>query len=81
MLCRILTLALMLGGLAFADVSSSSEVLSSSGFLDLPDTLSEELQQVAQEGFWHGFGLATLVMVATGALSLALHLINRGAGR
>lgn len=80
MLCRLLTIALIFGGLAFAGESSSSEALSS-GFLDLPDTLSEELQQVAQGGFLKGFGLATGVMVATGALSLALHLINRGAGR
>lgn len=80
MLCRVLTYALIFGGLAFADVSSSSEALSS-GFLDLPDTLSEELQQVAQDGFMHGFGLASVVMIMTGALSIGLHLINRGAGR
>ena len=76
MLCRLLTVALMFGGLAFAGEASSS-----SGFLDLPDTLSEELQSVAQEGFMHGFGLASVVMIATGALSVAIHLINRGAGR
>lgn len=80
MLCRILTVALIFGSLAFADVSSSSEE-TSSGYLDLPDTLSDELQQVAQEGFFHGFALASAVMVATGALSVGLHLINRGAGR
>lgn len=76
MLCRLLTVALMFGGLAFAGEASSS-----SGFLDLPDTLSEELQSVAQEGFLHGFGLATVVLVSTGALCIALHLVNRGAGR
>ncbi len=80
MLCRVLTVALIFGSLAFADVSSSSEEVAF-GYLDLPDTLSEELQQVAQDGFMHGFGLAGVVMIATGALSIGLHLINRGAGR
>lgn len=76
MLYRLLALALMFGSVCYA-----GEVSSSSGFLDLPDTLSEELQTVAQEGFMHGFGLASVVMIATGALSIAIHLINRGAGR
>lgn len=82
MLCRLLTIALLFGGVVYAESgSSSSVVLSSSGFLTLPDTLSEELQQVASEGFWHGFKLATVTMVATGGLSIVLHLINRAAGR
>lgn len=54
---------------------------SSSGFLDLPDTLSQELQTVAQDGFMRGFGLASIVCLACGVISLAIHLINRGAGR
>lgn len=54
---------------------------SSSGWLDLPDTLSQELQNVAQSGFIHGFELATVVMLGTGGVAIVLHLINRGAGR
>lgn len=77
----LVTYALLLCGMAFAAESSSSEVLSSSGFLSLPDDLSQELSNVASEGFWHGFKMATAVMLATGGLSLVLHLINRGAGR
>lgn len=77
----LVTTALLFGALAFAQESSSSEVLSSSGFLWLPDDLSQELSDVASEGFWHGFKLASMVMLATGALSVVLHLINRGAGR
>lgn len=67
----------MFSALCFAQEESSS----SGGWLDLPDTLSQELHDVAQSGFVHGFGLASVVMIATGALSIALHLINRGAGR
>ena len=81
MLCRLLTIALVFGSVAFAEPSSSSEALSSSGFLTLPDTLSEELQQVAKDGFWAGFKIATMVMIATGGISVFIHLINRGAGR
>ena len=80
MVRRLAAYALLFGSLAFAGESSSSEVLSS-GFLGLPDTLSQELSNVASEGFWHGFQLATAVMMATGGLSIVLHLINRGAGR
>lgn len=76
MVRRLATTALVLSGLGFAQESSSS-----GGFLDLPDTLSQELQQVAESGFWHGFELATTVMLATGAISIAIHLINRAAGR
>lgn len=76
MVRRLATTALVLSGLVFAQDSSSS-----GGYLDLPDTLSQELQQVAESGFWHGFQLATAVMLATGAISVAIHLINRAAGR
>ena len=77
----LVTIALMSCAMAFAGESSSSSDVFSSGFLGLPDTLSQELQTVASEGFWHGFRLATVVMLSTGALSVVLHLINRGAGR
>lgn len=76
MVRRIAATALVFGVLGFARESSSS-----GGFLDLPDTLSQELQQVAQDGFLHGFGLASAVMIGTGGLCIALHLINRSAGR
>lgn len=70
--------ALLFGSLAFAQEEDSSSL---GGYLGLPDTLSQELQTVASEGFWHGFQMATYVMLATGAISVVLHLINRGAGR
>lgn len=76
MVRRLAITALVLSGLCSAAESSSS-----GGYLDLPDTLSHELQNVAQEGFLHGFGLASAVMIATGGLCIALHLINRSAGR
>ena len=76
MVRRLATTALVLSGMVFAQESSSS-----GGFLDLPDTLSQELQQVAESGFWEGFKLASACMLATGLVSIVLHLINRGAGR
>ena len=62
--------------LGFAQESSSS-----SGFLDLPDTLSQELYNVAQSGFVQGLEIATVVALGTGGVVIFLHLINRGAGR
>lgn len=76
MVRRLATVALLFGGSVFAQDTTSL-----GGYLDLPDTLSQELQNVASEGFWHGFELATYVMLATGAISVVIHLINRGAGR
>lgn len=76
MVRRLVTVALLFGTVAFAQDTTSL-----GGYLDLPDTLSQELSNVASEGFWHGFQLATYVMLATGAVSVVLHLINRGAGR
>lgn len=76
MVCRLAITALVLACFGYAE-----EVSSSSGFLDLPDTLSQELQNVAESGFWTGFKLATAVMLATGGFSVVLHLINRAAGR
>lgn len=72
----LVTTALLMASVVFAQESSSS-----GGFLDLPDTLSQELQTVAESGFWEGFKLATYVMLATGGVSIVLHLINRAAGR
>ena len=72
----LVTIALLFGGVALAQDSTSV-----GGYLDLPDTLSQELTNAASEGFWEGFQLATYVMLATGAISVVLHLINRGAGR
>lgn len=77
MVRRLAITALVFAGQVLAQESSSS----SGGYLDLPDTLSQELQDVAQSGFFHGFGLATVVMLATGGLSIVLHVINRAAGR
>ena len=65
----------LFSALGFAQESSSS------GWLDLPDTLSQELQDVAQSGFLHGFEIASAVMLGTGGVAIVLHLINRGAGR
>ena len=76
MVRRLAATVAVLGSSIFAQESSSS-----GGYLDLPDTLSQELQIVAESGFWHGFELATVVMLATGAISIAIHLINRAAGR
>ena len=72
----LVAFALLFGSVVFAQDSTSV-----GGYLDLPDTLSQELSQAASEGFWEGFRLASLVMLATGAISIVLHLINRGAGR
>lgn len=76
MVRRLAITALVLACCGYAE-----EVSSSSGYLELPDTLSQELQSVAESGFWHGFELATMVMLATGGISIVLHLINRSAGR
>lgn len=76
MVCRLAITALVLASFGYAE-----EVSSSSGFLDLPDTLSQELQIVAESGFWSGFKMATLVMLASGGISVVIHLINRAAGR
>lgn len=62
--------------------ADSLEVISSSStFLGLPDTLSAELIQVASEGFWGGFKMATTVMLGMAGIVIAMHLINRAAGR
>ena len=79
MVRRLVAYALLFGSFAFAQEEEFSS--SSGGYLGLPDTLSQELHTVASEGFWHGFQLATYLMLATGAISIVLHLINRGAGR
>lgn len=82
MVRKLAITALVLAVCGFAqDVSSSSLLSSSSGFLGLPDTLSQELQNVAQEGFWSGFKMASAVMLACSGLLIVLHLVNRGAGR
>lgn len=81
MVRRLLTTALVLSAVAMAQDSSSSMDVYSSGFLSLPDTLSVELQNAAEDGFWGGFKIASFVMVGSGMISLFLHLINRGAGR
>lgn len=76
MVRKLAITAVVLACSAFAQESSSS-----GGFLDLPDTLSQELQQVAESGFWEGFKLSSIVMVATGSIAIVIHLINRAAGR
>lgn len=83
MMGRIATICLLVVGLCMAQEDGSSAVVesSSSCFLCLPDTLSQELQDTAREGFLNGFGLGTAVCLACGGLVVALHLINRGAGR
>lgn len=79
---RIAAICILLGGIVFAQEDYSSAVESSSScYLCLPDTLSQELSDTAREGFLNGFGLATAVCLACGGLVVALHLINRGAGR
>lgn len=73
--------ALLLGiGIAGAQESSMFES-SSSCFLCLPDTLSNELQTIASDGFLLGFKLASGVLLAGAMVVVVLHLINRGAGR
>lgn len=76
MVRKLAITAVVLAGSVFAQESSSS-----GGFLDLPDTLSQELQQVAESGFWGGFKLSSIVMLATGSVAVVIHLINRAAGR
>jgi hypothetical protein len=76
MVRKLAITAVVLAGSVFAQESSSP-----GGFLDLPDTLSQELQQVAESGFWEGFKLSSIVMLATGSVAIVIHLINRAAGR
>lgn len=49
-------------------------------FLCLPDTLSNELVNVAQSGFQSGFEVGSAVMLAAGALLVVLGVISRAAG-
>lgn len=50
-------------------------------FLCLPDTLSNELQSIASEGFMRGLAISSAIMVSVGIVMIVIHLINRGAGR
>ena len=49
-------------------------------FLCLPDTLSNELVDVAQSGFASGFGIGSACMIAAGLITVVLGIINRAAG-
>lgn len=49
-------------------------------FLCLPDTLSNELVDVAQSGFYTGFGIGSACMIAAGLITVVLGIINRAAG-
>lgn len=59
----------------------AQEESSSSAYLALPDSLTDELLSVAKSGFGAGFGIATAFVVGAGTVALFMHLINRGAGR
>lgn len=62
-------------------VAVYAEEVSSSSYLALPDSLTDELLSVAKSGFGAGFGIATAFVVGAGTVALFMHLINRGAGR
>ena len=49
-------------------------------YLCLPDTLSNELIDVAQSGFYSGFGVGTAVMLAAGMILVVVGIISRAAG-
>lgn len=49
-------------------------------FLCLPDTLSNELIEVAQSGFKAGFGIGSACLLAAGVITVVLGIINRSAG-
>lgn len=49
-------------------------------FLCLPDTLSNELIEVAQSGFASGFGIGSACMIAAATITIVLGIINRAAG-
>ena len=54
--------------------------MSDTCYFCLPDSISSELQSVAFEGLKFGFGLGSACLLACGALTVVLYLINRGAG-
>lgn len=49
-------------------------------FLCLPDTLSNELIEVAQSGFMSGFGIGSACLLAAGMITVVLGIIRRSAG-
>lgn len=54
--------------------------MDSLSYLNIPDSLKNELLTVAQSGFWDGFAIATACIIAMSMLLVVLHLINRAAG-
>lgn len=49
-------------------------------FLCLPDTLSNELIEVAQSGFKSGFVVGSACLLAAGLITVVLGIIKRSAG-